>query len=105
MMFRPRFKVLACLDAVLDFRRRPDQPQGQKFDPHGAYILRFLPELERVPNRWIHHAWGMPRGLQRRTGCAIGSDSPAPHVERARAREQLLDATSAARRRAPGEAG
>jgi deoxyribodipyrimidine photo-lyase len=34
--------------------------QGQKFDPTGAYVRRFVPELESVPDRYVHCPWEAP---------------------------------------------
>ncbi|WP_428776130.1 deoxyribodipyrimidine photo-lyase, partial [Vibrio sp.] len=31
--------------------------QGEKFDPDGAFVRHWLPELSEVPNRWIHQPW------------------------------------------------
>jgi deoxyribodipyrimidine photo-lyase len=37
--------------------------QGQKFDPDGVYVRRYVPELAGVPERWIHEPWRSPDGL------------------------------------------
>jgi deoxyribodipyrimidine photo-lyase len=34
--------------------------QGEKFDPRGDYVRRFVPELRDVPTRWIHRPWEAP---------------------------------------------
>jgi deoxyribodipyrimidine photo-lyase len=34
--------------------------QGEKFDPHGTYIRRWVPELAHVPNAFIHKPWESP---------------------------------------------
>ena len=31
--------------------------QGERFDPDGEYVRRFVPELTDVPARHIHHPW------------------------------------------------
>ena len=33
--------------------------QGKKFDPDGTYIRRWIPELNKVPNEFIHTPWEM----------------------------------------------
>jgi deoxyribodipyrimidine photolyase len=62
--------------------------QGRKFDPLGNYVRRWIPELARVPAEYIHRPWEMPDEIQRRHGCVIGRDYPAPIVDRAMARSR-----------------
>jgi deoxyribodipyrimidine photo-lyase len=64
--------------------------QGQKFDPRGEYVRRYLPELANVPDRYIHKPWSMPEADQRRAGIRIGHDYPAPLVDHAIQRERAL---------------
>lgn len=64
--------------------------QGQKFDPRGVYVRRYLPELAGVPDRYIHAPWTMPPDEQRRVGVAIGQSYPAPVVDHAQRRELAL---------------
>jgi deoxyribodipyrimidine photo-lyase len=33
--------------------------QGEKFDPHGTYVKRWVPELKDVPEAFIHKPWDM----------------------------------------------
>ncbi len=34
--------------------------QGEKFDPDGAYVKKWVPELRDVPKEFIHCPWDMP---------------------------------------------
>jgi deoxyribodipyrimidine photo-lyase len=34
--------------------------QGEKFDPHGVYVRRWVPELGAVPESFVHKPWEMP---------------------------------------------
>jgi deoxyribodipyrimidine photo-lyase len=34
--------------------------QGKRFDPQGAYVRRWVPELEGVAARSIHEPWRLP---------------------------------------------
>jgi deoxyribodipyrimidine photo-lyase len=34
--------------------------QGEKFDPHGSYVRRWVPELAQVPDTFVHKPWDMP---------------------------------------------
>ncbi len=79
-------------DAAPYFRIMNPVLQGQKYDPQGDYVRRWLPELAGVPERWIHQPWRMPTALQQSCGCEIGRDYPAPIVDHAWARERALGA-------------
>ncbi|WP_152188908.1 cryptochrome/photolyase family protein [Georgenia satyanarayanai] len=37
--------------------------QGERFDPDGAYVRRYVPELAHVPGRAVHQPWTVPDGL------------------------------------------
>lgn len=79
-------------DAAPYFRIFNPVSQGQKFDPDGAYIRRWVPELRRVDNAFIHEPWRMPPLAQQRSGCVIGRDYPAPIVDHQLARQRTLEA-------------
>jgi deoxyribodipyrimidine photo-lyase len=79
-------------DAAPYFRIFNPTAQGQKFDPRGVYIRRWVPELRLVPDRYIHEPWRMPRSEQMRAGCIIGQNYPAPIVDHAVARQRVLEA-------------
>jgi len=64
--------------------------QSKRFDPHGAYIRRFVPELARVPDDKIHEPWTMTPEEQKAAACTVGVDYPAPIVDHAREREVAL---------------
>jgi deoxyribodipyrimidine photo-lyase len=79
-------------DAAPYFRVFNPVLQGKKFDPHGAYVRRWVPELDSVPNAFIHAPWEMPIGLQEKLGCVIGKDYPTPIVDHVLARQRVLEA-------------
>jgi deoxyribodipyrimidine photo-lyase len=84
-------------DAAPYFRVFNPVLQGEKFDPGGAYVRRWVPELVDVPDKFIHAPWKMPAEVQRASGCIIGKDYPAPIVDHARARASVLAAYRYAR--------
>lgn len=77
-------------DATPYFRIFNPITQSEKFDPEGAYIRRWVPELVNVPLRYLHAPWKMPLALQQKTGCLIGKSYPAPLVDHDWARERTL---------------
>jgi deoxyribodipyrimidine photo-lyase len=84
-------------DAAPYFRVFNPVLQGKKHDPQGAYVRRWVPELARVPARFIQEPWKMPSDVQAASGCVVGRDYPAPIVDHAWARERALAAYARAR--------
>lgn len=78
-------------DAQPWFRIFNPVTQSEKIDPDGAFIRRYLPELAKVPAKFIHAPWTMPPIDQQLAGCVIGKDYPAPIVDHAKARERTLE--------------
>ncbi len=64
--------------------------QGERFDPTGAYVRRWVPELARLPNRWLHAPWTAPPLELVAAGVRLGVDYPAPIVDHREARERYL---------------
>ncbi|WP_298394732.1 deoxyribodipyrimidine photo-lyase [uncultured Azonexus sp.] len=77
-------------DAQPYFRIFNPVTQSEKFDPEGKFIRRYLPELAKVPNKYIHAPWTMGRLEQEALGVVIGRDYPGPIVDHATAREKTL---------------
>lgn len=82
-------------DAAPYFRIFNPVLQSKKFDPNGTYIRRWVPELEAVPNEWIHEPWKMPESLQLSTGMRIDMTYPAPIVEHGIVKDRTLAAYKA----------
>jgi deoxyribodipyrimidine photo-lyase len=64
--------------------------QGQRFDPEGAYVRRWVPELERMPARWIHRPWEAPGRALEEAGVRLGAGYPERIVEHEEQRELAL---------------
>ena len=62
----------------------------ERFDPRGRYVRRYVPELRPVPDDYLREPWTMPIEVQRRVGCVIGEDYPAPMVDHLAARQEAL---------------
>ncbi|MCB8929032.1 MAG: deoxyribodipyrimidine photo-lyase [Ardenticatenaceae bacterium] len=88
-------------DAAPYFRIFNPISQSKKFDPTGAYIRRWVPELADVPNDYIHEPWEMPPMVQKSANCQIGSDYPMRIVDHSDARDWTLAAYKQAREADP----
>ena len=49
-------------DAAPYFRVFNPITQGEKFDPDGEYVRRFVPEQRDVPGGAVHRPWELPGG-------------------------------------------
>ncbi len=78
-------------DAQPYFRIFNPVTQSEKFDRDGAFIKRYLPQLESFNAKEIHAPWLAPAQRQSDAGCIIGVDYPAPIVDHAVARATTLE--------------
>ena len=83
--------VAGCgADAAPYFRVFNPVTQGKKFDPDGAYVRRWVPELAKVPEKYLHGPWAMPPIELAACGVRLGKDYPHPMVDHADARNTAL---------------
>lgn len=81
-------------DAAPYFRIFNPVTQSQRFDPGGVYIRRWLLELGKLPDKWLHQPWMAPRAVLKDAGVTLGTTYPAPLVDHAAARKLALEAFS-----------
>jgi deoxyribodipyrimidine photo-lyase len=79
-------------DAAPFFRIFNPVSQGEKFDPQGSYVRRWVPELARLPAAWIHQPWGAPAAGLAAAGVELGRTYPRPIVSHLVSREVALEA-------------
>ncbi|HEY8584335.1 MAG TPA: deoxyribodipyrimidine photo-lyase [Capillimicrobium sp.] len=65
--------------------------QQRKFDPDGAYVRRWVPELRDVPLPRLFEPWTMDLAEQAAAGCVIGQDYPEPIVDHQHERRRALE--------------
>jgi len=88
--------VAGCgADAAPFFRIFNPVTQGQKFDPDGANVRRWVPELARLPDALLHAPWTAPPAVLAAAGVRLGRDYPGPIVDHAFARTRALAALKA----------
>ena len=82
-------------DAAPYFRIFNPVLQGEKFDPQGSYVRRWVPELAALPDRFVHKPWlASPLELAE-AKVALGKTYPEPIVDHAMARKRALEAFEA----------
>ena len=79
-------------DAAPYFRIFNPMLQGVKYDPEGAYVRRWLPELARLPTAVIHEPWLADPECLRAAGVRLGTDYPRPIIDHRLARDRALEA-------------
>lgn len=85
--------VAGCgADAAPFFRIFNPVLQGEKFDPDGDYVRRWVPELAGLPNRLIHKPWEAGSNFLHVAGVDLGVNYPRPVVDHDRARLRALAA-------------
>lgn len=69
--------------------------QSQKFDPEGAYIRHFVPELRNLPLPYLHEPASAPPEILHKAGVILGKTYPAPIIDHRQAKERALAALMA----------
>jgi len=91
--------VAGCgADASPFFRIFNPAKQGEKFDPEGSYVRRWVPEIASLENRFVHAPWTAPAATLAAASIELGRTYPAPIVDHAVARQAAMEALSEARR-------
>ncbi len=85
--------VAGCgADAAPYFRIFNPVLQGEKFDPQGDYVRRWVPELARLPASDIHKPWDADDAVLADAGVRLGNTYPRPIVDHGEARDRALAA-------------
>ncbi|MGF1544869.1 MAG: cryptochrome/photolyase family protein [Parvularculaceae bacterium] len=84
-------------DAAPYFRIFNPVTQSQKFDPDGAYVRRFVPELRDLPAKHVHAPFDATDKVLAAAGVRLGRDYPAPMLDLKKTRAAALDAYDAVR--------
>ena len=87
--------VSGCgVDAAPYFRVFNPVTQGRKFDPDGTYTYRYVPELKKLPLKYLFSPWEAPAAVLEEAELVLGKDYPEPIVDLAESRNRALEAYS-----------
>ena len=90
--------VAGCgADAAPYFRVFNPILQGEKFDPDGVYVRRWVPELKQMPDSAIHQPWTATPLELASAGVELGKTYPKPIVDHKVGRERALAAYASIR--------
>ncbi|MET0876953.1 MAG: deoxyribodipyrimidine photo-lyase, partial [Tardiphaga sp.] len=84
-------------DAAPYFRVFNPILQGEKFDPDGVYVRRWVPELKDMPSKFIHQPWNASPLELTRAGVTLGDSYPMPIIDHKLGRERALKAYATTR--------
>lgn len=79
-------------DAAPYFRIFNPVSQGERFDPEGRYVRRWVPEIAKLPNALLHQPWSASLADLRSANITLGETYPRPIVDHAKARNNALAA-------------
>lgn len=79
-------------DAAPYFRIFNPITQGEKFDADGSYTKKFVPELKKIPSKYLFAPWQAPEDVLKTAGIILGKNYPKPIVEIKTSREAALSA-------------
>ena len=86
-------------DAAPYFRVFNPTLQGEKYDPEGTYVRRWVPELANVPARYVHRPYEAPDAVRAKAGVTEAT-YPRPVVDHAEGRARALAALRSSAKRA-----
>lgn len=77
-------------DAAPYFRIFNPTLQGERFDPNGDYVRKWICEIAKLPNKFIHQPWKADDKTLEYCKIELGKNYPKPLVDHGKARELAL---------------
>lgn len=94
--------VAGCgADAAPYFRIFNPVTQGQKFDPDGDYLRRYVPEIAALPDKYLFNPWEAQESILHEAGIKPGKTYPVPVVDLKKSREEALKAFQSLKQEEP----
>ncbi len=78
-------------DAAPYFRVFNPVRQGERFDPDGAYVKQWVPEIAKLPKKHIHSPWTASQAELESAGVVLGETYPHPIVDLKTTRVEALE--------------
>lgn len=84
--------VAGCgMDAAPYFRIFNPALQAQKFDSKGDYIRKYIPEISKLPNKYLSEPWNAKPEILEKANIRLGETYPHPIVDLKTSREKALE--------------
>ncbi len=87
----PQHQMQSGTTGINSIRVYSPRKQVLDQDPQGLFLKRWLPELQAVPLEYLAEPHTMPKAMQSKIGCRIGSEYPAPIVSHEEATKRAKD--------------
>ena len=78
-----QFQMQSGVTGINTIRIYNPVKQSYDHDKQGVFIKKYVPELTRLPEQWVHEPHRMSAELSQRFGVEIGTDYPYPIVDNA----------------------
>jgi deoxyribodipyrimidine photo-lyase len=79
-------------DAAPYFRIFNPITQGLKFDIDGEYVRKYVPELSKLPNKYLFNPWEASQEILDKANIELGKNYPKPIVDLKTSRQEALSA-------------
>jgi deoxyribodipyrimidine photo-lyase len=77
-------------DAAPYFRVFNPARQAERFDPQGVYTRKWVPEIARLPDKFLQTPWLAPPDVLEQCGIVLGQQYPLPIVDLSDSRNRAL---------------
>ncbi len=66
--------------------------QGEKFDPDGNFTRKYVPEIAKLPTKYLFKPWEISEQMLQNYGIELGKTYPKPIIDHKQARTRALNA-------------